>query len=207
MQGLYGMQLRLVVWTQTNLQKVYRHIKRKHSLCIMDFPNRTSLTFFLCVFLFPWFSKAELVKHYQRQFKLKFFGSLANEEEVLFSGEGKSFITAVNQCSEFCRRDRRCIGMELCKITENRTRCRVCCKTKMEEEGIPSNNTDRCRYMTMVRYDFLLIKLLNKHCNTTLVKFTHLYFQLHVQRMKNQKGTVCTYYVLFIVWNLLQFML
>ena len=131
----------------------------KHLLCIMNFPIWTSFTFFVCLSLFPWFSKAELVvKRYQRQFKLKFFGSLTNDEEVLFSGEGKSFITAVNECSEFCRRDRRCIGMELCKITEDRIRCRVCCKTKMEEEGIHSNNNERCRYMAMVRCDFRLIK-------------------------------------------------
>ena len=62
------------------------------------------------------FPKAEsVVKHYQRKFTLKFFGSLTNDEEVLFTGEGKTILTAVNQCSVFCRDDRHCRGMELCK--------------------------------------------------------------------------------------------
>ena len=116
------------------------------------------ISFVVCLLFFSLFSKAELVvKHYQRQFKLKFFGSLTNDQEVLFSGEGNTYLTAVNQCSEFCRRDRRCIGMELCKISEDRIRCRVCCKTKREEEGIPLNNTDKCRYMAMVRCNFIMI--------------------------------------------------
>ena len=115
---------------------------------------KTNLTFvvWLCFSaMIMLVSNVELITHFQRYFKLIFFGSLTNDQEVLFSGEGKTFLTAVNQCSEFCRRDRRCIGIELCKITEDRIRCRVCCKTKMEEEGIPSNSTDKCRYMAMVR--------------------------------------------------------
>ena len=124
----------------------------------MIFPIKTSFSFVVCLLFFSLFSKAELVvKHYQRQFKLKFFGSLTNDQEVLFSGEGNTYLTAVNQCSEFCRRDRRCIGMELCKISEDRIRCRVCCKTKREEEGITLNNTDKCRYMAMVRCNFIMI--------------------------------------------------
>ena len=124
----------------------------------MIFPIRTTLTFIVFLLLLLVFAKTELVvKHYQRQFKLKFFGSLTNDQEVLFSGEGNTILTAVNQCSEFCRRDRRCFGMELCKISEDRIRCRVCCKTKLEEGGIPLNNTDTCRYMAMVWYNFLCI--------------------------------------------------
>ena len=124
------------------------------SLGIMYCITKPSLTFIVCLCcstMILLVSKVELVTHFQRHFKLNFFGSLTNDQEVLFSGEGKTFLTAVNQCSEFCRRDRRCIGMELCKITEDRIRCRVCCKTKVEKERIPSNNTDKCRYMTMVR--------------------------------------------------------
>ena len=124
---------------------------------IMDCLIRNTFTFIVCLSLFSMFPKAEsVVKHYQRKFTLKFFGYLTNDEEVLFTGEGKTILTAVNKCSEFCRDDGRCRGMELCKITEYRVQCRACCKTKMEENGTLSNNTDRCRYMAMVRYDFLL---------------------------------------------------
>ena len=55
----------------------------------MDFPIRNSSNFFACLSLFPWFSRAE-------QFRLKFFGSLTNEDEILFFGEGKSFITPIS---------------------------------------------------------------------------------------------------------------
>ena len=127
---------------------------------IMNCLIRNTFTFIVCLTLFSMFPKAEyVVKHYQRKFRLKLFGSLTNDEEVLFTGKGKTILTAVNQCSAFCRDDRHCRGMELCKITEDRIRCQIYCKTKMEENGTLSNNTDRCRYMTVVRYDFLLTTL------------------------------------------------
>ena len=125
-------------------------------LGIMNIRIRTTCNFVVCLLLVL-FPKADLLVkhyHYQRNFKFTSFGSMTNDQEVLFSGEGNTFHDAVKLCAEFCRRDRRCIGMELCKITEDRIRCRVCCKTKTEEEGIPLNNTDRCRYMAMVRYNF-----------------------------------------------------
>ena len=125
----------------------------------MAFLIRNTFTFIVCLSLFSMFPKAEfVVKQYQRKFKLKFFGSLTNDEEVLFTGEGKTILTAVNQCSVFCRDDRHCRGMELCKITEDRIQCQICCKTKREENGTLSNNTERCRYMAMVRYDLDLKK-------------------------------------------------
>ena len=132
----------------------------------MNIRIKTTCNFVVCILLVL-FPKADLVVkhyHYQRNFKFTSFGSMTNDQEVLFSGEGNTFHDAVKLCAEFCRRDRRCIGMELCKITEERIRCRVCCKTKTEEEGITSNNTDRCRYMAMVRCDFLLIKHYNYIC-------------------------------------------
>ena len=133
-------------------------------LGIMNIRIRTTCNFVVCLSLVL-FPKADLLVkhyHYQRNFKFTSFGSMTNDQEVLFSGEGNTFHDAVKLCAEFCRRDRRCIGMELCKITEDRIRCRVCCKTKTEEEGIPLNNTDRCRYMAMVWYNFprKIIKIL-----------------------------------------------
>ena len=122
----------------------------------MNIRIRTTCNFVVCLLLVL-FPKAEFAKkqyHYQRTFKFTYFGSLTDDLEVLFSGEENTFHNAVKQCSEFCRSDRRCIGMELCKITEDRIRCRACCKTKREEEEIPLNHTDRCRYMAMVRLIF-----------------------------------------------------
>lgn len=123
----------------------------------MIYPILTTLNFVVCLLLVPLFLTAEHFDkhyHYHRRFNLTIFGSLTNDQEVLFSGEGNNFLTAVKQCSEFCRSDRRCIGMELCKISEDRIRCRACCKTKREDEEIPLNKTDECRYMAMVRFNF-----------------------------------------------------
>ena len=119
----------------------------------MAFLIRNTFTFIVCLSLFSMFPKAEFVVK-----QVKFFGSLTNNEEVLFTGEGETILTAVNQCSKFCRDDRHCRGMELCKITEDRIRCQICFKTKREENGTLSNNTERCRYMAMVRYDLDLKK-------------------------------------------------
>ncbi|XP_078341796.1 uncharacterized protein LOC144627806 [Crassostrea virginica] len=118
----------------------------------MIYPIWTTLNFVVCLLLFPLFLTSEHFDkhyHYHRRFSLTIFGSLTNDQEVLFSGEGNNFLTAVKQCSEFCRSDRRCIGMELCKISEDRIRCRACCKTKREDEEIPLNKTDERRYMAM----------------------------------------------------------
>ena len=130
----------------------------------MNFRIRTTCTFVVSLSVVLLIPKAELsVKHYhyQRNFKFTFFGSLTNDWDVLFSGEGNTFHNAVKQCAEFCRRDTRCIGMELCKITEDRIRCRVCCKTKLKEQEIPMNTTDRCRYMAMVRINVLFTNYYN----------------------------------------------
>ena len=123
----------------------------------MNFRIRTTCNFVVCLLLVL-FPKAEFVKkhyHYQKTFKFTYFGSLTDDLEVLFSGEGNTFQDAVKQCSEFCRSDRRCIGMELCKISEDRIRCRACCKTKKEDEEIPLNKTDECRYMAYDIYAFI----------------------------------------------------
>ena len=60
----------------------------KYLLRIMIFPIRTTFTFVVCTLLLLVFHKAELdAKYYQRQFKLKYYGSLNNDQDVLFSGE------------------------------------------------------------------------------------------------------------------------
>lgn len=56
------------------------------------------------------------------------YGQLTNiSSEVLFTGEDNSRGKAIIKCFNYCRGDQRCSGMELCKITEDRHRCRACC--------------------------------------------------------------------------------
>lgn len=54
----------------------------------------------------------------QISFNLKAFGYLANRNKVMFTAKGKSRGDAINHCSKFCFGYRRCIGMEICKISD-----------------------------------------------------------------------------------------
>ena len=57
--------------------------KSKVLIAYHDFPIRTTFTFVACTLLLLVFHKAELVaKYYQKQFKLKYFGSLTNDQDV-----------------------------------------------------------------------------------------------------------------------------
>lgn len=57
-------------------------------------------------------------------FYLHSYGHLTNiSSEVLFTGEDNSRGKAIIKCFNYCRGDQRCIGMEVCKITEDRHLC------------------------------------------------------------------------------------
>ena len=104
-------------------------------------------------FLMIMFPKVDLgVNYYQRQFELKFSGSLTSGYEVLFSAEGNTFAAAIHKCSEFCRSDIRCVGMELCRERDDMYRCRACCETiTLKDQDMLYNDNSDCRYMEMVR--------------------------------------------------------
>nr|XP_022301001.1 uncharacterized protein LOC111109209 [Crassostrea virginica] len=97
------------------------------------------------------FPKVDLgVNYYQRQFELKFSGSLTSGYEVLFSAEGNTFAAAIHQCSKFCRSDIRCVGMELCRERDDLYRCRACCETiTLKDQDLIYNDNNDCRYMEM----------------------------------------------------------
>lgn len=97
-------------------------------------------------------SKAELYKpYYQRQFRLKSFGSLTSAYKVLFSSDGSTVSASLRECTEFCREDRRCIGMEVCPISNHMFRCRACCEwMKVGEKPELTNDKVACRYFEMV---------------------------------------------------------
>uniref|UniRef100_A0A8W8J7F7 Fucolectin tachylectin-4 pentraxin-1 domain-containing protein n=1 Tax=Magallana gigas TaxID=29159 RepID=A0A8W8J7F7_MAGGI len=92
----------------------------------------------------------KIKEHYQRQFSLKSFGFPTSAYKPLFSGKGRSFPAALRECTEFCRGDRRCIGMEVCQIREDLYRCRACCEwMKLGEKTEPTNNMAACKYYEM----------------------------------------------------------
>lgn len=56
----------------------------------------------------------------EMRFYLHSYGHLTNNNsEVLFTGEDTSRGKAIIKCFNYCRGDRRCIGMEVCKIAED----------------------------------------------------------------------------------------
>lgn len=64
----------------------------------------------------------------EMRFYLLSYGHLTNiSSEVLFTGEDNSRGKAIIKCFNYCRGDQRCIGMEVCKITEDRHQRRACC--------------------------------------------------------------------------------
>lgn len=109
------------------------------------------LLFLLYILFVTLLSKAEVNKQcYQRQFRLKSFGSLTSAYKVLFSGVGGNFPAALRECTEFCRGDRRCIGMEVCRIREDLYRCRACCEwMKLGANAELTNDMVACKYYEM----------------------------------------------------------
>lgn len=62
----------------------------------------------------------------EMRFHLHSYGHPTNiSSEVLFTGEDNSRGKAIIKCFNYCRGVQRCIGMEVCKITENRHQCRA----------------------------------------------------------------------------------
>lgn len=144
------------------------------------FDMRKNLLFFIYILhVFVIFlSKADVNKQcYQRQFRLKSFGFLASAYKVLFSGDGGSFNAALRECTGFCWGDRRCIGMEVCRIREDLCRCRACCKwMKLGANSDREVNNDMaaCKYSKRLQSKLSLATLLiyisfrlgNNKCHT-----------------------------------------
>lgn len=87
------------------------------------FKMSKKLPFLLYILFVISLSSAEVNKQCnQRKFRINSSGSLSgayNAYKVLFSGNGGSFHAALRECTEFCWGDRRCIGMEVCRIRED----------------------------------------------------------------------------------------
>lgn len=88
------------------------------------------------------------------RFYLHSYGHLANNNsEVLFTGEDTSRGKAIIKCFNYCRGDRRCIGMEVCKIAEDLHRCRACCAWMITNKE-QFTATRNCTYLQMVILSF-----------------------------------------------------
>lgn len=85
---------------------------------------------------------------------LHYYGHLTNiSSEVLFTGEDNSRGKAIIKCFNYCRGDQRCIGMEVCKIKEDRHRCRACCAWMITNKD-QFTPTENCTYLQIVLLSF-----------------------------------------------------
>lgn len=59
--------------------------------------------------------------------------------------------SALYHCFPRCEEDERCVGIELCRIRPDYSRCRGCCEWFVNwHKGIALTTSDKCRYIELV---------------------------------------------------------
>jgi hypothetical protein len=113
--------------------------------------NNSYFPFFL-IFLIWFCSKPICINAQSKEWVIirEFLGSLSNELNVLFAAEGHTLISTARSCSNLCKGDRRCIGLEICKIREDLYRCRACCNWKKLGKEKANINLDNCGFFQQV---------------------------------------------------------
>lgn len=83
----------------------------------------------------------------------KFIGSLHDDRaKPLWEIERESVQSAKYLCVRRCEKDHRCVGIEICTIGPDLSRCRGCCEWYVidKDGGLPRNATDGCKYFDLV---------------------------------------------------------
>lgn len=82
----------------------------------------------------------------------KFIGSLHDDRaKPLWEIERESVQSAKYLCVRRCEKDHRCVGIEICTIGPDLSRCRGCCEWYVidKDGGLPRNATDGCKYFDL----------------------------------------------------------
>ncbi|XP_034325582.2 uncharacterized protein [Magallana gigas] len=82
----------------------------------------------------------------------KFIGSLQEDRaKPLWEFERESVGLVMHFCFSQCERDQRCVGIEICTIRPDLSRCRGCCEWYVidKDGGLPGNATDGCKYFEL----------------------------------------------------------
>lgn len=105
----------------------------------------------MLIFLLSFSEKAEFLnsKYNHNRFSFATFGSLTSNNNILFITEQNLHSRVILNCSNFCRKDRRCIGMEVCRIKEELFRCRACCSWMITNKQ-QFISADNCKYLKKV---------------------------------------------------------
>ncbi|XP_052680998.1 uncharacterized protein LOC128161677 [Crassostrea angulata] len=80
-------------------------------------------------------------------------GKLADSDFTsLLSLEDNSYGKLFHKCLFYCEKDKRCIGFQICKISETLFQCRTCCEWK-KAKGFTFTYSPDCKYVEM-KIDF-----------------------------------------------------
>lgn len=82
----------------------------------------------------------------------KCIGSLHKDRaQTLWEIDAESVESAMYLCVRRCERDHRCVGIEICSIGQDLSRCRGCCEWYVVDKdgGFPRNATDGCKYFEL----------------------------------------------------------
>lgn len=84
-------------------------------------------------------------------FKKKFSGKL-NESDYkpLTSMQENSYGILFHKCLHYCEQDKRCIGFQICKVSESLFQCQTCCHWRKIFRYTYTNTSD-CKYLEKVR--------------------------------------------------------
>ncbi|XP_052681721.1 uncharacterized protein LOC128162528 [Crassostrea angulata] len=85
-------------------------------------------------------------------FAMNFFGSLHEDRaKPLWEIEKESIGMVMHTCFPRCERDQQCVGVEICTIRPDLSRCRGCCEWYVidKDGGLPRNATDGCKYFEL----------------------------------------------------------
>ena len=104
-------------------------------------------------------------------------GRPANDFKSIFTMEDKTFGLLFHKCFRRCQMNEQCIGLEICKMSEEVFRCQACCKWKKRRNyGFSAGSSD-CTYYEQV---FLFYN-------------QYICFKIYEKRNGlNSLGTICT---------------
>lgn len=84
-------------------------------------------------------------------FKKKVSGKLnENSFKPLFSIQENSYGILFHKCLYDCEQDKRCIGFQICKVSESLFQCQICCHWR-KIVGYTVTKTPDCKYFEKVR--------------------------------------------------------
>ncbi|XP_052683554.1 fucolectin-1-like [Crassostrea angulata] len=106
----------------------------------------------ICILALLHFSRNQQSRCTTFTMYIKFIGSLHDDRtKPLWEFESESLESAKYLCVRRCEKDHRCVGIEICSIGPDLSRCRGCCEWYVidKDGGFPRNANDGCKYFEL----------------------------------------------------------